>query len=516
MNPPKRPGLRNIHLQAAARPLTPAELQWVLPRLTEAPEGARRPVDWLFLLVWGIQLVFILFYLFSAGGYYGQHAGRWAVVVVAAAALWYVKEMVVLLFQQGESPSTPGNDSEPVALEMEGPCERTDDGGVPLFHGLPCLLPPGWDDRFPIGTSTLEVVPGRDAQGPLESSSPIGDGRFWVVVGMGERDRLDADLGRGLPTARPGTIRRRILTAATLGLALLALGFSGPTWGFQAWDDFAGPRAEPAELRTSADLDRADLGPGREIILMDPFALADGPRPPHGDPDLVPVAMAPSAEARRTYDAILDSIAHRIEARERWFGGDLEAEREIRLQRLLAGPDASMAGNQTWDDIQSELWRFLRDDGWMEPGLLAKLRLNIARQAINPGVLHAARTWEKPILDTLVAQAVDALQAGARPMWIRGLEPQRQWHEEIDVTDSFPDVVRKIQSRFPTTPPVFAVLAERTAKGWIAIEGGRGLVTSWLVAGWIGLSALAIAWNLLSSLLLARRHSAHLRRMASD
>jgi hypothetical protein len=226
--------------------------------------------------------------------------------------------------------------------------------------------------------------------------------------------------------------------------------------------------------------------------------------------------MPPDDRASGKFQAILDSIDRRIQARERWFGGDMQAEREVRLQRLLAAPDASLAGNHTWDMIQLELWgaplAYL-DDSYAE--FEAELRLRAARQAMRPEVLNAARTWEQPILDTLAAQAVAALQDGAKPLWIRGLDVQYPGSGYINVTDSFAVVREHILARFPKTPPVFAVLSEHTRKGWIAVEGGRGVFLSWLVAGWVVLSLLLVFWNLGSAWLLSRRYGAYLARLSN-
>ncbi len=77
-------------------------------------------------------------------------------------------------------------------------------------------------------------------------------------------------------------------------------------------------------------------------------------------------------------------------------------------------------------------------------------------------------------------------------------------------------VVREhILARFPKTPPVFAVLSEHTRKGWIAVEGGRGVFLSWLVAGWVVLSLLLVFWNLGSAWLLSRRYGAYLARLSN-
>lgn len=252
-------------------------------------------------------------------------------------------------------------------------------------------------------------------------------------------------------------------------------------------------------------------------MLPQPFPLADAPEPPGDDPDLVAVGMPPDDRARGNFQAILDSLDKRIQARERWFGGDMLAEREVRLQRLLAAPDASLAGNHTWDMIQLELWgapSAYLDDSYAE--FEAELRLRAARQAMRPEVLHAARTWEKPILDTLAARAVAALQDGAKPIWIRGLEVQYPGYDDISTTDSFAVVRERIMARFPKTPPVFAILSEHTRKGWIAVNGGRGVFLSWLVAGWVALFLLLVFWNLGSAWLLSRRYGAYLARISDD
>jgi hypothetical protein len=329
---------------------------------------------------------------------------------------------------------------------------------------------------------------------------------------------LEADVARGLPLDRPGALRRRILTACALGLGLVVLGLSGPTWGVPSWINFLHGDFDPIELRSNTDLKRPDLRPGREIVIPAPFPLAGPTNPPGGDFDLVPVALPPDSAARRKHERILDSIDRRIQARERWLGGDRLAERETRLQRLLAGPDASLAGNHTWDMIQLELW---------SPGLArldedyaefdAKVRLQAARQAMRPEVLDAARTWEKPILDTLAAQAVAALQERARPVWIRGLRTVSTgsgW-TFIDADDSFAIVRERILARFPQCPPVYAVLSRRTGKGWVAENGGRGPFLSWIATGWVMLSLVGIAWNLGSALWLSRRQARHMERISA-
>ncbi len=491
------------------------ERRWVLPRLTEAPEGARRPVDWLFLLVVGVQVVAMLLYVLASMDYYHALQKPLAVYVFGLAGVWYVWEMVPILLSNGEPAPDVWDQSEPLVLKMEGLCNRSGPAEVPLFRGLPCLLPPGWELRFPDGPATFEVVAGRDPKNPIEDSAPFGDGWFWVVVGMGSEYALDAEVARGLPLARPGTLRRQILTASILGLATLTLGLSGPTWGLRAWSGFLRGEFAPVELQTKSDMKRPDLRPGREILIPQPFPLADAPEPPGDDPTLVAVGMPPDDRARGNFQAILDSLDKRIQARERWLGGDMQAEREVRLQRLLAGPDASLAGNHTWDMVQLELWASLSaplDDDYAE--FEAKFRLNAARQAMRPEVLNVARTWEKPILDTLAAQAVAALQEGAKPIWIRGLEVQYPGPDDISVTDSFAVVRERIMARFPTTPPVFAVLSEHTRNGWIAVNGGRGVFLSWLVSGWVGLSLLLVIWNLGSAWLLSRRYHTYLARLS--
>lgn len=515
MPPSKRTPPSNLTLGASSRPMSDNERRWVLPRLEDAPEGARRGVDRLFLLAVGVQFVVMLLYLLSAAGFYQAQLGPWAAIAIGMLAVWYVRRMVQIFMELGETRDAVGAASEPSVLRLDGSCERSESAGIPLFRGLPCLLPPGWDLHFPDGPATLEVVPGRDHQSPIEDSAPFGDGWFWVVVGLPPSLTLETEVARGLPLARPGAVRRRILTAFALGLGLVALGFSGPTWGWSAWTTFVDGDFEPIELRTLDDLARPDLRPGREIVIPAPFPLAEAPHPPGGDVELVPVALPPDSAARRKHQQILDSIDRRIQARERWFGGDRLAERETRLQRLLEGPDASLAGNETWDMIQFELWAYDRESPGEEYAAFhAKLRRNRALQAMRPEVLDAARSWEKPILDTLAAQAVAALQDRARPVWIRGLRTLQTGWTHIDVTDSFAVVRERILARFPQCPPVYAVLSRRTGKGWIAERGGRGIFLSWLVSGWIVLSALVVAWNLGSAWWLSRRAAAYQARIS--
>lgn len=510
------------HPEAQTRPLTASERSWVMPYLARDPKEfdpeASQPIPWTWMTIaiWAVILVGVL-----ANVLYVIKLVFWSFELDAKASVpWFLEPgidslvlivMCVPLFlwlhkianRLLAKPSPPLHIDPsvgPIAYRTEGLC--TGASRMPRFRGIPCILPPGWLSGFPEGLATLEVVPG---------FHPPSNQWYWVAVGMGETDRLETEIARGLLEYHPDRIRSRMETLLSFAAALVLVAFSGSKWGFQSWDNFLRREFAALVLRAESDLDQVQLDPGREIVLETPHVLSGNRVAPGQEAGLVPVILEPGPQARDRHRQVVDSILRRIEARETWLGEDAEYRSEQLTRRLLQGPDASLAGNRRWDEIQAKLDQVARENPEAPAAYRERWRSEIAEKAVSAEGIAVMRTWETPVLEGLARSAFAALEDGSRPFWIRGKKP-RPWPSGLSIhpNDSRIQALEKIRTMNARSPTLHAIVSRHSSSGWIADSGSRAPSLSVFLVGWLFLAAVLIPWTIAMTILQHRRNRRYL------
>jgi len=484
----------------SSRPLFPQERAWVESLLERSL--VEEPGTWFVRLVIGGYILLIAAVVVTNVGYY--HAlGEDGIVLflIAWTAMVLGKSWLDGLFGSGSATTIYGESKSIEALTLTGSCAF--DEGRPCFQGKPCHVPPGWEDVFPVGNAQLEVVHG------------VGR-RHWVVVGIPGRTLRD-DLGRGLEEylpARPRTLR---IMALLVLLTLVPLELTGSVYGSDSWNNLWGPGAQPVVVESAQDLDPAWLDPGREVEVHGLIPFAGDAWPPDGNTSLAPFRMMPKRSEWIAYDQVMKRIACRLEDRARVLKGDLDTIANVSFPCL--------DGNRSWETLQLNLldYPLVKDPARLgitveHVAYYREGRRRMAQHFLERG-MSGFRNEEVRILDSLVKDAVAALNDKPRLIWVRGADDDEeitraeQVHVEWD--DNLAAIESKIQISFPDMEPVEAVVLEKHAKGWILRRSYRHRVVVALVTGWLAVVALGVPWLLVAAWRQARRNRSYLKAVST-
>lgn len=499
------------HPEAQTRPLTASERRWVSPYLSMDPsEVVHRDPDetywpWQVKGLMALAMIGVLLSLLELTIY-----GLWAfepgldffvLLVMGIPVFLWVRKAA----RRWRARPTPAVHIDPrtgpLAYRMEGPCSGAPE--APRFRDQPCILPPGWRFRFPEGTTTLEVVPG---------FHPPSEEWYWIAVGMGSSDRLETEIECGLLDFHPDSIRSRMKTLLAFAGALLMVGFSGPRWGFESWDNFLRREFSPLELRRAPDLAHVQLDPGRELFLSTPQILSEHRTAPGQEHGLIPVVLEPGPLARTQQKLVIDSLVARMELQETWLGDAPDSLKEWRHERLLRGPDPSLAGNPLWDALQSDLAELSQERPHVPHALEKRKKSELIEQAFSPEGIAAMRNAETEIQQELAALAYKSLESQRQPFWIRG-KPSLRWSSsglQIHPYDSILHALAPIRKTNERSSDLRGILDRRSGSGWIVNIGGRDRSLVYLVVGWLLLAVALISWTIAMTVLQHRRNRRYL------